>query len=304
MIPDFEIIERLYDLGHFFSPEALEVELVNRSDLPKLNTDDKVVKCALRSFQGFMAPSLDAITQRLGMPLGSHLGEADEPTKLLFEVPRCGRPDFEHPETARKLSGTGSWPDPCQKNGVKIFVDKSNMPASLASTIDSYIQAMIDANGSVGLKQVLVPSKSGANVVIVWQFLAGNTIGLSDFNNGSCSNQVLLRLDTQYTGPYMRTLLLHENGHNNNLQHTRGGIMNPVITPDPSPFGWHSDDPSHSTLVRFFGGEPVTPTPSPAPQPIPVPGPNPVPTPYGFLKLPCVITDADGKSFTLILIPK
>jgi hypothetical protein len=86
---------------------------------------------------------------------------------------------------------------------------------------------------------------------------------------------VTCRLDSSF-GPNEATeadLLCHEMGHNMNLNHTRGGIMNPSLSNKTTFDGWTSSDPSWNTLVRFFGGEPVdNPDPNPGPNPDPVLG--------------------------------
>lgn len=291
MLSDSELIRREWDLGHFFSPEALKLELVEESDLSKLSIDDAVVKAATRSMQQFMSPVMDAITVKKGLQLTTYTGDVDEVTREMAMVPRCGEPDFLHPAKMKAI-GSGSWPQPCQKTGVKVHFDISRKPASI--NIETLKAAVFGAYAAVGLKMIEVVSANLANIQVYWTPLPGSTIGIAQFNNQSCSNQVYCKLDTGYTG-YIRGLLLHEMGHNCNLQHTRGGIMHPSIQPDPNPFGWNKDDPSYPVLVRFFGGEPVTP----------IPDPGPTPTPGALvLELPVKLTDAKGREFNLGPWPK
>ncbi len=296
MLTDSELKQRLWDYGHFFSPEALAIDKVKEEDLPMLSLDDKVVKAATRSMQTFMSPVMDHLTMKLGQPLGSYVGEMDEPTRLMMEVPRCGQPDFLDPEK-RKAIGAGSWPEPCQKAGVKVHLNKQRMPSQIP--IDAVIADVVAAYASVGLKIIFVNSATEANIDTYWTPLAGGTIGIAQFNSRSCSGRVWCKLDTGYAG-YMRSLIAHEWGHNCNLEHTRGGIMNPSILPDPSPFGWHKTDPSYSTLKRFFGGDPLVPD---QPPPIDPGDPKPPPVSGGTLRLPLTMTDADGRKFHLILWP-
>jgi hypothetical protein len=303
MKSDAEIIDLLYKYGHFYSPEALSIAEVGPIDLPKLTLSDPVVKAAMRSMQGFMAPVLDHISLKLGNKIATHDGETTQAVRLMFDAPRCENPDVLHPSKHLKLSGTGSWPDPCQKAGVKFNVNPSGIPPALVSKWPAVLADVVKAYADVGLKLVEVSTVAEANIECYFGPFFGSTIGLSEFNNGSCDNQVTSKLSSSYVG-YNRSLVAHEWGHCCNLQHTRGGIMNPVIMPDPQPFGWHGDDPSYPVLQRFFGGEPVTPPPAPTPTPTPGPKPIPGPTPSGFMRLPADIHDADGNVYQLILLPK
>lgn len=297
MLTDWDVIQRLWDLGHFFSPEVLKLGGVLEKDLPILSVDDAVVREALKSIQSFMPVPFSVINAKLGNTITGNTGTLDEATRLLMETPRCGHPDYVHPD-AMKAVGSGSWPEPCQKAGVKVHINTSRMPSQIQ--ISAVKADVFAAYAAVGLKLVEVPTAEEANIQVYWTSLPGSTIGLAEFNNGSCRDQVFCRLDTNYAG-YMRSLLAHEMGHNCNLQHTRGGIMNPSVTPDISPFRWSEDDPSYKTLVRFFGGTPITPVPVPTPDPVPTPVP---PTGYWTLKPPIKLTDADGKEFNLIPWPR
>lgn len=179
---------------------------------------------------------------------------------------------------------------PCQKEGVKYHIDESAMPSAIRDRWPTILSSCVNAYAKVGLKMIRVDSAGQANIRVWWTRLAGSTIGIAQFNSQSCGDSVTCRLDTGYTG-YVAGLLLHEWGHNMNLEHTRGGVMNPSITPDPTPFEWHTNDPSYPTLVRLFGGEPIpTDEPPPGPGPVPSTGITFRPPPG-----PWEIVDVNGK---------
>lgn len=250
---DRELIKRVWQYGHFFNPANPESHTVKESDLDTIAIDDPRVVMAIDSFKKFM------------MPEGSELAAVD--AHALAEEPRCAHPDFLPPNAA---VGSGGWPQPCQKNGVKIHFNTNGMPSSVVARWDEIKKKVIDAYAEIGLKLVEVATAAEANIYQTWQGLAGSTIGLAEFNNETCSDRVFCKLDPNYTG-YVAALLAHEIGHNCNLQHrSQGGIMHPSIQPDPVPFTWKGD-PSFGDLARMYGGEPIEPEPAPPGPPQPQP---------------------------------
>jgi hypothetical protein len=238
---DQELIRKLWDYGHFFNAKYPECQTVSESDLPNLSiTDPRVVK-AIESFKTFMLPS------------GMETAAVD--AKELAAEPRCSCPDFLPPTAA---VGSGGWPQPCQKGGVKVHFNTSGMPSSVVARWDEIKKKVFAAYAEIGLKLIEVATASEANIYQTWQVLAGSTIGLAEFNNETCSDRVFCKLDPGYTG-YVASLLAHEIGHNCNLNHrSQGGIMHPSIQPDPNPFTWRGD-PSEGDLRRMYGGEPIEP---------------------------------------------
>lgn len=246
---DRELIRKVWEYGHFHNPAHPECHGVTAADIDTIPIDDPRVQTAIASFKAFMLPETP---------------NAAVDVKALADEPRCSCPDFPPPGAA---VGSGSWPQPCQKGGVKVHIDKSRMPASLAARWPEIQKTVFAAYAEIGLKLVEHPDKATANIHVQWQVLAGSTIGLAEFNSEHCGDQVFCKLDPGYTG-YVASLFAHELGHNCNLQHrSQGGIMHPSIRPDPSPFTWKGD-PSHGDLIRYFGGEPIDP-PSPEPNPTP-----------------------------------
>lgn len=268
MLTDRQIIQRLYDTGHFWSPRALSVTNVAAADLDRLTLTDAVCIEALASFQDFMREDLDSLAFRFHHRMLIADGAVGPATREQLEMPRCGCPDYADPA---KAVGSGSWPMPCQKNGVKVHFDTSRMPSALVTRWEKIKADVLSIYADVGCLLIEVKSRDQANIQVWWTGLAGSTIGIAEFNNETCGDVVTCRLDTSYTG-YVASLLAHELGHNCNLQHrNQRGIMHPSIQPDPVPFTWRND-PSFQDLVRNFGGEPIAPAPGPAPVPTPVPG--------------------------------
>ena len=248
-----ESVELLHQYGHFHNPAMPNGWNVGPAVFDLLKPDDRVLRDAVASFEAFM-----------GLKATGDLGPA---TLELLNAERCGMPDYLDPTAA---SGSGGWPMPCQKSGVKIHFNTSGMPSSVAPRWDAIKAAVIKIYAEVGLRLVEVATRNEANIYQTWQVLAGSTIGLAEFNNESCSDSVFCKLDPGYTG-YVASLLAHEIGHNCNLQHrSQGGVMHPSIQRDPDPFTW-KNDPSFPDLRKMYGGEPLDPVTPPPP-----PGPNPI----------------------------
>jgi len=255
---DLTKLKRLFELGHFYNPLHPNGHNVKVSDLIKLTFHDQIVKDALQSFQHIMSG-----------PEKEH-GELGPLTVNLFDIPRCGFPDY-HPPGTRGAVGTGSWPQPCQKDGVTYSMNKSGMPSKFNTTWDTLVlKPVIDTYGKVGLRLIPFTGTTGqANIRCSFTFLPGSTIGISEFNNENCSDSVYSHLDTSFA-PNEATeasLVCHEWGHCMNLNHTRGGIMNPSLSNQDTFEGWTPSDPSWNTLVKFFGGTPIDPVPGPGPGP-------------------------------------
>lgn len=249
---DKELIRKLWDYGHFHNPKYPACHSVQEADLDSLTVADERVVQAIGSYREFMLPPT---------PPGMIAPAID--IKELIDEPRCGHPDFHPPGAA---VGSGSWPQPCQKGGVKVHFNTSGMPSSVVARWPEIKKAVFDAYAEMGLKLVEVATAAEANIYQTWTVLAGSTIGMAEFNNETCSDRVFCKLDPGYTG-YLKSLLAHEIGHNCNLQHiSRGGIMHPSIQPDPNPFTWKGD-PSHQDMIEYFGGQPIDPVPTPDPPP-------------------------------------
>lgn len=257
------VISRLFELGHFRNPQYPDGFSIKAQDVRKLTLRDKVVADAVASFQSIMILDLERISKEKYKEGASIDGIVGPATKELLSLKRCGFPDYRDtnaPGKAAIVAEAGAtWLPSCAKAGISFRLNKTNMPSALRSVFDAQVlQPVISAYGQIGLK--LVSASTGTpNIAISFRYLSGPTIGLAEFNDGTCGDSVFCYLDTDYS-PNAATeasLLAHELGHNCNLEHTRGGIMNPVQYNVNTFDGWVPSDPSYTTLVRWFGGKPI-----------------------------------------------
>jgi hypothetical protein len=185
----------------------------------------------------------------------------------LFEIPRCGLPDYGID------NGSGSWrvgcsPDWPNNHSVVYKVNKSRMPAYLRDTFEVSWDLMAQAYADVGL--VILRNDTGNNYNSLVTFEPGRGwIGLAIVGRGqTCTTRMWAKYDTSYGRSFTRDrliwqwafLLAHETGHNCGLGHTRGGIMNAslvngIFYPDQ----WRRNDPAFATHRRWYGGNPVAP---------------------------------------------
>lgn len=171
----------------------------------------------------------------------------------------CGVPDVLSDEALQAI-GRGSWPQPCQKGGVLIHVDESGLPDQLRPHWPRVVQTVFASYASIGLKMALTSDRSRCQITVDFVRPSGGWIGLAEFNNQSCSDRVFNRLSKFYLPSAIFDqwcrLFAHELGHNCNLPHTNGGVMNPVIL-SGTYTSWQRSDPSWSRLAGYFGGEPI-----------------------------------------------
>lgn len=278
MSSDSDIIEALVRYGYLSG--------VSASDATKLKLKHPVVVEAIAKYQDFCAYPLDnMVRQRHGRPLQAD-GLVGPATRELFSMPRCEVPDFG-PGSLNdgSLAGSGSWPAPCQKNGVKYHIDWRNAPQAVLSQKEKFEADWVEIWRRVGVRLVRVATAAEANIYVTFGSFFGGTIGLAYYNNGSCSDRCSLKMSSSYVGEN-RGLFKHEGGHTMRMGHTRGGTMNAYILKEEDPNGfWIPSDPSWTLIVRYFDGVPV-PLPLPddyvmPPAPDVPDGPPPVtpPTP-------------------------
>ena len=178
----------------------------------------------------------------------------------------------------QEATGSGSWPVGCYGGSgvheVKISYDLTKLTAKHREWWPEIVRRSHEAVASVGIRLIEVPVGERANITVYGRVLGGSVIGMAEFNNGACGDVVFCQLNPNYAPSIemVTNLLLHENGHNWNLEHRAGNIMNPSITPTPNYWikrgaggAIEYQDNSYPTLKRLFGGEPIAPLPGPTP---------------------------------------
>jgi hypothetical protein len=258
-----EIIQRLWDTGHFRNPAVPETWNVHASDLQRLRLGDPVVRAAARSYQQFLSQVLEPLAARHHGRMPVFDGEIGPATQELLQVERCGCPDFA--EATDTATGSGSWPAGCQErfrenHAITVSVDLRGMPAFL-SPVFATVWANVDvAYAEIGLKLIREDGDRSANIQVSFEPLAGSTIGLAIVGRGqSCGTSIWAKFDPGYQPANVvrewTSLVKHELGHNMGLSHSQGGVMNPSIIAG-LPVSWRGD-PSEPILNRWFGGQPV-----------------------------------------------
>jgi hypothetical protein len=309
------IIRKLWDLGHFHNPAHKTG--VTESNLNTLRLTDSVVITAIQSYQEFMAIDFDRLSMKEHSRIGIADGHVGPATNQLFEVERCGMPDYQEGDMA---VGSGSWPANCRMDvwpnthTFSVQVDKSNMPSFLGAKNDPdsvFEQCWIrvrQAYADIGILFIREDTNPRANTLVTWQRGSG-WIGLAIVpSRPQCSSRIWAKFDISYKpndlfNQWCR-LLAHEWCHNMGLSHTRGGIMNPSIVSGPFTATAWRGDPSEPALVKFFGGVPVKLGDTPdKPSPDPIPN-SPVETFFtGSLKLH-IDGKPTNKEFILVPNPK
>lgn len=284
MLTDRQVIEHLWQTGHFCNPAFPNTFNIREQDLPILKITDGAVIQALSSYQNFFGPQLDELTFKHYMRPAITDGGFGAATAELIEMPRCGQPDYGYLDDNGKIhrgspfqaaTGSGNWQG-CHGVGdfhcavVKVM-NPGSCPSHLKPVFEEVKKRVSAAYAELGLR--LIWDDNANNPEIEFSFVSNSSgwIGLALIGNGvRCGQTIWCRYLASYRGQDVArewtTLIKHELGHNCGLQHSRGGVMNPSIVPGLG-ISWKGD-PHYETLVRKFGGQPVDiPGPGPGPQP-------------------------------------
>ena len=302
---DQEFIQFLWQTGNFWNPKYPETHAVKESDLSSLTLQHPLVKMAVMSFQEADVNLFSLSMVRYGRP-PMFDGEASPATRELATLIRCPLPDHPPPpgasfhysdpdlqravEQMQAATGRGSWPVGCHGtvgvHEVKISYDLSKLTDKHRQWWPEIKRRSAEAVAAIGLKLIEVPVGSPANITVYGRVLGGSVIGMAEFNSQSCGDTVFCQLNPNYAPDIdmVLNLLLHENGHNWNLEHRPGSIMNPSILRTPTYWIKRENgvityqDNSYPTLKKYFGGEPID-GPSPPLPPLPPLPPTPPPLP-------------------------
>lgn len=299
--PEEFAIRRAYETGHFWGPENPNGPNVDQADLSKLKEDNPVVKAAFRSFSRMMVRDYAVAVAKHHKRAPDFDGVRGPALTETLEVARCAVPDhapppgvvfqFDDPQIQEVVErmqanaqvavpavGGGNW-QRCHGVGefhrCRIRVDRTNMPSFLQNGVFEKImrERFIPANREIGLDKEFVTSGPANSV---WSFVNSSDgwIGLAIKTLGlGCGDEVWARFLSTYrpsnTEREWGTLFLHEDGHNDGLDHTNGGIMAPSIQTGLAM--WRPSDPSLSRMTSWYGGVPYVPGEPPPPNPPPVP---------------------------------
>lgn len=275
---DPEILRMLFDFGHFRNPvnQGGPSWNVQREDVIHLDLSHPAVVEAIASYQQFMLNILEPLS--IGIHKRSPMADGDigPATDMLFLIKRCQCPDFAM-EGGHYATGDGSWPANCypenwpDTHAIKIRFDTSGMRSFLEDVFDSQVWPIVQKSyADVGLMLIREDNNEDAHLQASFVRPDGGWIGLAIVPGHTyCGLSIWQLYDQDYQPhalvPDWVSLIKHEIGHNLNLNHTSGGVMNPGII-NNLPYDWFGvGDPSESTLRRFFGGEPVD-VPDPGPR--------------------------------------
>lgn len=230
---EMDVKQLLFQLGHFYSPEALEIDLVTEDDLPSLEVDHPIVQAAVRSYQTWFKPDLDQLTLR-SEQFGGHRreaiadGEVGPNTEELLTMPRCGMADFPHPTAACAES---RWPDSCRHEITTSYrMNLSGLTAdrlaSLWQEADGHWQAVLD------IAFQFQPEKyPNTRIYAFAQRLGGSVLADQYLAQNNCQVRLQGRFDTRtWSEALFVTTTTHEHGHALGCNH----LKDPASTMYPS----------------------------------------------------------------------
>lgn len=228
-----DVITMLFQFGHFYSPEALAVELVEEKDLPRLTLDDPVTQAAIRSYQKFFKSDLDQFTMRAESFGGFRResvadGKLDEPAVELLTMPRCGVPDYAHPEAEQ-----ANWPDSCRNEITTSY--RMTLPGVNAAQLEALWR---EADGHWEKEfQLSMPLRlsdyPNTRIFAFAANLPGSVLADQYLATGNCGSRLQGRFDIRdWTSTLLVTTIAHEHGHALGLGHLNNNLatMYPSIT--------------------------------------------------------------------------
>lgn len=259
---DQEIVDLLTVTGHMSHPHG---ECVSGLSAVEGRPTASAMQAAIASYQEFHSQCLDPLCLKHHGRVLRCDGKPGDATHELWAQPRCECPDYgPDVQAAQEAQGSGNWKG-CHNIGefhaAKVYFDNRNMSPAVERVFDKIWSNVVAAYDAIGLRLILTDKKSDANITVSWQTGRTGWIGLAIVGHRqTCGGQIWVKISAAYTPTelvaMLSGLLIHEFGHSCGLQHTRGGLMNPYLLRPKLPVSW-TGDPSHSIVVRKFGGKPV-----------------------------------------------
>ena len=269
MIHDSQFIQLLYQFGHFWSPEALAVELVAEQELGGLKMNDAVVQAATRSYQKYFAPELDQFTMRKAEFNGHSRpsiadGIAGPSTKALMEMPRCGCSDFAHPDTEQ-----ANWPEQC-RNEITTSYRMSLSGVSDAKLRELWLEADGHWEAAFNLRMPLVDDYPNTRIFAFEANLPGSVLADQYLAQNNCSARLQGRFDSRtWNDVLLVTTITHEHGHALGLNHQNdpSATMYPSITNASMSRRGAPNRTDKAAMRRLGYTERTTPIPPDTPNP-------------------------------------
>ena len=281
MLPsERKVIQRLWDFGHFWSTEALEVDLVREDQLDNWTLELPVVKAAARSYQEWFIDDLHQLTLR-DPAFGGHRrmaiadGDVGSSTFDLLNHSRCGCPDFTHPEAATEEA---NWPDACRFEITAARhprFDRDIRGVSPEQVQSVWLEWARNWERALKLKFDIRPSDE-YDTARIFHFLAqlgGSILADQMLATGSCRFRSRGRVDIRtWTEVLLVGTMSHEIGHALGLDHLRNNLA--TMFPSIHRATLERRGAPHSSdiaaAVRLGYQRQTEPQP-PAPQPPPTP---------------------------------